>query len=159
MSGAFDSLVLPDAFTVAIQSDDINSPSHIFMYIDGYVYHSYAMKYTLKCQEVKKDILKKQIGYFLTNRSPEMWKAITGVEEKSFSGTYSVVVYKIASCNTTKMLENARMVLDKSLMFLKKGEGEYSYDDYIYPLTFDGETFNLVSEGIAFVKNLLRELK
>lgn len=144
-----------DDFIVSICSSDNLSPSHTFIYLDGMIYHSYALKYTLRCLKMNKIILKARLGKFLSVQNEENWKAITKVCEHKFSGDYKVEIINIAESNVSQAQHRTKKLLEDALKALNSGENCYDYDDYLYVLTFGT---NYIEEGKALLCKLIERL-
>jgi hypothetical protein len=130
---------------------DNSDPSHTFIYLDGVVYHSYAMKYTLSTYEIDKDRLWKCLQHFVSNPNTEDWKKITGVSEKDFPNKYEVLVYHFQPCinNNRTFLTMALDLLNNAISAIQGQElKKHLYDNHTYILSFNE---SLIEKGLKFL--------
>ncbi len=147
---------VPDSCLIGVHSSEDSSPAHIFLYLDGVVYHSYAMIHTLRYSNVDKFVLKQRLKNFRALQNTDNWKALTGVKETTFSGEYKIRITNITKCDLLNVRNKAKKLVKNALTALKSGHGKYLYDDYTYILSFGTD---LVTEGEKFLLELLKKFK
>ena len=114
---------------VEITSKDIKCPSHTFVFHEDNIYHSYAMNYTLRIDQMKKKDLDILLLKFKEKPTAKLWKKLTHVNDFK-EGNYHVCIYKYIENNknitkrVNKMIEDALDNVDG-----KKDE-RYLWDDF-----------------------------
>ena len=147
---------LTNCCVVELGSTNIDSPSHIFTYIDNVIYHSYAMKYKLIQHDVNRDILWGTINKFIAHPNIQDWEQITGARENNFEGKYKILIWHYNKYDKNKIWDQALLLLENSLVALQGGKlKEHLYDDYTYILSFREP---LIENGIIFINELKHKL-
>ena len=148
---------ISDACVVEIDSD-YDSLTHIFLYLQGYMYHSYAGEFAMKCVRISKNEISKRLNNFIIHPN---WEKITEIKEPIPNDTvFEVTIHEIenytpqlAKCKAITLVENA-------LHSLKEND-KHQYDDYLYILSLDREChgMNYIECGDKYLSDLLNDLE
>ena len=146
---------LTDVCVIEISSTNFELPSHVITFFNDKIYHSYAMKYTLREEEMKKEYLEKILNDFLKDPNKKNWKNITGIddfENGSYEdgcyedgcyedGCYDVIVYEYV-CSKVDIVERAKFLIMESLKALEgKRDKRHLYDDFLLILPQNPKKF------------------
>ena len=150
---------ISDHCTVSLSTDKISDPSHVFLYAEGFMYHSYAMEFTAQRDAISKEIISERLKDFIRDPDVDKWELITGVKEQNIKGKYSLKLMNITKCDTDKLTQNALLISENALEALLNSDDErYHYDDYTYILSL-GYSGNLIENAKAFLNKLICDIR
>nr|QBK93019.1 MAG: hypothetical protein LCPAC403_01530 [Pithovirus LCPAC403] len=149
---------LSDNCVVELECEEKDSPTHTFLYSEGYMYHSYAAEYTLKQTKMDKVDISEMIDEFLNFPNSYSWEKLTGVSVFNFAGEYDITIHNLTNCDPSQTKTNAIILINNALQALAIGEGKYHYDDYTYILSLGRSKGDLIDNGIEYLNDLLSKI-
>nr|QBK94061.1 MAG: hypothetical protein LCPAC406_03750 [Pithovirus LCPAC406] len=150
---------LSDNCTVALAYEgDFDHITHSFLYSEGYMYHSYAEEYTLKCIKTDKADISEMLNKLSDFSNSDNWEKLTGVRIPNLTGKCIVNIYNLITCDPNQIKTNAIILVNNALQALATGEGEHHNDYYTFILSLYKFKDNYIVGGIEYLNNLLSEL-
>nr|QBK92391.1 MAG: hypothetical protein LCPAC401_00290 [Pithovirus LCPAC401] len=148
---------ISDACVVEIDSD-YDSLTHIFLYLQGYMYHSYAGEFAMKCVQISKNEISKRLNNFIIH--PD-WETITEIKESiPDDAVFEVTIHEIENYTPQLAKYKAITLVENALHSLKENE-KHQDDSYTAVLSLDIECrgMDYIECGDKYLSDLLNDLK
>jgi len=135
-----NSVSLTKSCVIEISSNNFKLPSHVITFFNGKIYHSYAMKYTLREKEMNKEDLEKTLDNFLKTPNKKTWQNITEIDDFEV-GEYDIIVYEYIY-SEGDIIKRAKFLIDESIQALDgKRDDRHIYDDFLLVLPQNPKKF------------------
>ncbi len=152
---------LSDSCVVEIYSDNDESPSHTFIFINGIMYHSYVMEFSAQTKKIKKQDLQLYINTFLEEQTTDNWKNITDVKENNFYDKYIIEYYHCKSYNLDNIYNKAKLLIHNCINCINETDIHKLHIDDFYTsiLCLDCRIeCNLIEQGKIFIDNVNKQM-
>ncbi len=121
---------ISDVCVVEIDSN-YDSLTHIFLYLQEYMYHSYAGEFAMKCVKISK-----RLNNFIIH--PD-WEKITEIKESiPDDAVFEVTIHEIENYTPQLAKDRAITLVENALHSLREND-KHQYDDYTSILSLDSE--------------------
>ncbi len=135
-------------------SDELDN-NHTFVYSGGYIYHSYATEYPLKCVEIDKSIVSDRLNKLSTFPTADNWEEVTGVRPDYFADKCVITLINLTKCDPIQSKTNAIILINNALQALAFSGGKHQDEGYTYILSLDRLDGNNIINAIEYLNNLL----